>query len=63
MAGAMQVARLGEMIESGGLEFGGGELTQVTSKVNQSDNSRIILSDLRDAAVNLQRMLDAEIKP
>jgi len=63
MAGAMQVARLGEMIESGGLEFGGGELTQVTSDVNQSDNSRIILSDLRDAAVNLQRMLDAEMKP
>jgi hypothetical protein len=61
MAGAMQVARLGELIEAGGLE--GLELTQVTPNVNQSDNSKLILSDLRAAAVNLQRMLDAEIKP
>jgi CheY-like chemotaxis protein len=58
MAGAVQVARLGQLIESGCLE-----ITQVTSNVNQSDNSKAILSDLRVAAENLQRMLDAEIKP
>lgn len=63
MAGAMQVARLGELIEGGGLEFGGGEFAQATSDVNQLDNSMRILSDLREAAVNLQRMLDAEMKP
>jgi CheY-like chemotaxis protein/HPt (histidine-containing phosphotransfer) domain-containing protein len=53
MAGAVQVARLGEMVESGALEL---------AAVNQSDNSSVILSDLRAAALNLQRMLDAEIK-
>jgi len=53
MAGALQVARLGELIESGALEI---------SNVNQSDNSSVILADLRAAAVNLQRMLDAELK-
>ncbi|MGO9337686.1 MAG: response regulator [Terracidiphilus sp.] len=53
MAGAVQVARLGELIESGGLEPAG---------VNQSDNSNAILADLRAAALNLQRMLDAELK-
>jgi len=53
MAGAVQVARLGELIESGGLE---------SAAVNQSDNSSVILADLRAAAINLQRMLDAELK-
>jgi len=53
MAGALQVARLGELVESGALE---------TAKVNQPDNSSVILADLRAAAVNLQRMLDAELK-
>jgi CheY-like chemotaxis protein len=53
MAGALQVARLGDLIESGGLE---------TAAVNQSDNSSVILADLRTAALNLQRMLDAELK-
>lgn len=53
MAGAVQVARLGELIESGALE---------TAKVNQSDNSSVIIADLRAAASNLQRMLDAELK-
>jgi len=57
MAGAMQVARLGELIESGGLEP-----VKAAFGVNQSDNSSIILTDLRAAAVNLQRMLDAELK-
>jgi CheY-like chemotaxis protein len=53
MAGALQVARLGELVESGALE---------TAKGNQPDNSSFILADLRAAAVNLQRMLDAELK-
>lgn len=53
MAGAVQVARLGELVESGGLE---------PSEVNHLDNSNVILADLRAAANNLQRMLDAEIK-
>lgn len=58
MAGALQVARLGEKIESGALDP-----AHVNAKVNQSDNSTAILSDLRVAALNLQRMLDAEMKP
>jgi CheY-like chemotaxis protein len=53
MAGARQIARLGERIESGVLE---------PTAVNQSDNSSMILADLRTAALNLQRMLDAEIE-
>ena len=53
MAGAVQVARLGELIESGALE---------PDKVNQADNSSVILANLRAAALNLQRMLDAELK-
>jgi CheY-like chemotaxis protein len=53
MAGALQVARLGELVESGALE---------AAKVNQPDNSSVILADLRAAAVHLQRMLDAELK-
>jgi HPt (histidine-containing phosphotransfer) domain-containing protein len=53
MAGAVQVVRLGEWIESGAFE---------TAAVNQSDNASVILADLRAAALNLQRMLDAELK-
>jgi hypothetical protein len=49
----LQVARLGQLVESGALE---------PSEVNQSDNRAVILADLRAAGVNLQRMLDAEIK-
>jgi two-component system response regulator PrrA len=52
MAGAVQLARLGADIESGGLEV----------TVNQSDNSPNILADLRAAQENLQRMLDVEFK-
>jgi CheY-like chemotaxis protein/HPt (histidine-containing phosphotransfer) domain-containing protein len=57
MAGALQVSRLGELIESGGLEP-----VQAAFGVNQSDNSSMILADLRAAAGNLQRILDAEMK-
>ena len=52
MAGAVQLARLGAAIESGGLEV----------TVNQPDNSTNILADLRAAQENLQRMLDVEFK-
>lgn len=53
LAGASQIARLGDLIESGVLEPG---------KVNQPDNSTVVLAKLRAAARNLQRMLDAELK-
>jgi HPt (histidine-containing phosphotransfer) domain-containing protein len=52
MAGAAQLARLGAVIEAGGLEV----------TVNQPDNSAQILADLRSAAENVQRMLDVEFK-
>jgi CheY-like chemotaxis protein len=52
MAGAIQLARLGAAIESGGLEV----------TVNQPDNSGHILADLRAAQENLQRMLEVEFK-
>jgi CheY-like chemotaxis protein len=51
MAGATQIARLGQLVEAGGLE---------PSTVNQVDNSLTIIHDLRTAAVNLQRILEAE---
>jgi CheY-like chemotaxis protein len=57
MAGAVQIARLGDMIESGALEP-----QPAMSGVNQSDNGAGILAELRIAAHNLQRMLDAELK-
>ena len=57
MAGAVQAARLGESIESGGLEP-----HTSASGVNQVDNSFTIIQDLRAAALNLQRILDAEFK-
>jgi len=52
MAGAAQLARIGAVIEAGGLEV----------TVNQPDNSAQILADLRSAAENVQRMLDVEFK-
>lgn len=54
MAGAEQVARLGALVESGALE--------PRARVNQVDNSSLIIEDLRAAANNLQRILEAEIK-
>lgn len=50
MAGALQIARLGAMLESGGLESNG----------NQLDNSTRVLNDLRVATSHLKSMLDAE---
>ena len=50
MAGALQAARLGALIESGILEGEG----------NQLDNKASVLRDLRSAALNLERMLEAE---
>lgn len=52
MAGAVQLARLGALVEAGALD----------PKVNQSDNSSTILADLRTAQENLKRMLDVEFK-
>jgi CheY-like chemotaxis protein/HPt (histidine-containing phosphotransfer) domain-containing protein len=49
MAGALQAARLGALIESGILE----------SNDNQLDNSSSVIGDLRAAARNLESMLEA----
>jgi CheY-like chemotaxis protein len=57
MAGALQVAGIGHLIESGGLEP-----RPSSSGVNQLDNSSALVQDLRSAARNLQRILDAEFK-
>lgn len=51
MAGALQAARLGALLEA----------TPLGAKDNQLDNSAILLSDLRAAAQGLQRMLDADL--
>jgi CheY-like chemotaxis protein len=51
MAGAMQAARLGALLEA--LPAG--------KQDNQLDNSAALLRDLRAAAQGLQRMLDAEL--
>ncbi len=51
MAGALQAARLGALLESGNYSSGD----------NQLDNSAALLSDLRAAARRLQNMLDAEM--
>ncbi|MGA3034258.1 MAG: response regulator [Terracidiphilus sp.] len=51
MAGAVQAAHVGAMLESSPLE----------PKDNQLDNSEALLHDLRDAARGLERMLDAEL--
>jgi len=51
MAGALQAARLGALLESAPLE----------SKDNQLDNSAALLRDLQAAARGLERMLDAEL--
>jgi CheY-like chemotaxis protein len=51
MAGAVQAAHLGALLEAAPLG----------SKDNQLDNSAAVLRDLRDAARGLKRMLDAEL--
>jgi CheY-like chemotaxis protein len=51
MAGAMQAAHLGALLEASPLD----------PKDNQLDNSAALLRDLRDAALGLKRMLDAEL--
>jgi hypothetical protein len=51
MAGALQAARLGALLEA----------TPLNSKDNQLDNSAVLLHDLRAAARGLERMLDAEL--
>lgn len=51
MAGALQAAHLGALLESVPLEL----------RDNQVDNSPILLRDLRIASQELERMLDAEL--
>ena len=51
MAGALQAARLGALLEA----------MPLNPKDNQLDNSAILLSDLRAAAQGLERMLEAEL--
>jgi CheY-like chemotaxis protein len=51
MAGALQAARLGALLESGNTQSGD----------NQLDNNAALLRDLRAAARRLQNMLDAEM--
>jgi CheY-like chemotaxis protein len=51
MAGAVQVARLGAMLEA----------SPMGPKDNQLDNSAALLRELRDAVRGLERMLDAEL--
>jgi hypothetical protein len=51
MAGALQAARLGALIEGVSLDPAG----------NQSDNITQLLKDLRSAAQALESMLDAEL--
>jgi CheY-like chemotaxis protein len=51
MAGAVQAARVGALLEAAPLE----------PKDNQLDNSAALLRDLRAAALGLERMLNAEL--
>ena len=51
MAGALQAAHLGALLEA----------TPLGAKDNQLDNSALLLSDLRAAAQGLERMLDADL--
>ena len=51
MAGAMQAARIGALLQGGAMEVGTG---------NQLDNSNAMLGDLRTAARNLESMLEQE---
>ena len=54
MAGALQAARLGALLEAGILGTG------TDAEGNQLDNNSSVLRDLRTAARNLERMLEAE---
>ena len=51
MAGAVQAARVGALLEA----------TPLESEDNQLDNRAALLSDLRAAALGLERMLNAEL--
>jgi len=51
MAGAVQAARVGALLEA----------TPLDPKDNQLDNSAALLGDLRTATLGLERMLDAEL--
>jgi len=57
LAGAVQAARLGALIESGALECDAGYESGFPLGHNQMDINSYILRDLRSAAENLERML------
>jgi hypothetical protein len=52
MAGALQAARLGALLEA----------VPLKPKSNHLDNSTELLSDLRAALLNLERMLNSEFQ-
>jgi HPt (histidine-containing phosphotransfer) domain-containing protein len=60
MAGCLQAARLGALLQSGALEAGSTGKQGRKSGRNQLDNSYPLLSDLRTAARNLESMLEQE---
>jgi CheY-like chemotaxis protein len=60
MAGALQAARLGGLLEDGVLEQPAQGSTNGESGINHLGDSTSVLSDLRAAARNLERMLKAE---
>ncbi|MGA2218536.1 MAG: response regulator [Terracidiphilus sp.] len=57
MAGALQAAALGALLENGALEANS---TPMSANGNHLDNNSPLLQDLRTAAASLQRMLEAE---
>ena len=66
MAGALQAARLGALLESWDGKAGDSQAGNSPSGDNQPgdnhlDNSAVLLSDLRSATQRLQNMLDAEM--
>lgn len=60
MAGALEAARLGALIEAGAFGLCGTWAGTAGSKDNRLDNSSDILNDLRAATDHLERMLEAE---
>jgi HPt (histidine-containing phosphotransfer) domain-containing protein len=63
MAGALQAARLGALLEEVPLGPGGaGGSSSSPRRGNQLNDSRSLLGDLHAAARNLERMLEAELQ-
>jgi HPt (histidine-containing phosphotransfer) domain-containing protein len=60
MAGAVQAAKLGALIEAGALEVPDRRTSTLPPKSYQLDNNAPVLRDLRTAAATLERMLSEE---